>query len=1034
MRNGWILIAAAVLAYSYTAFGQRPANWRVYKMRDGLPDTACVTATLSPQGKIFLRHLSVPSVSELDGYALALFSAPAGSGRIYESPGGQFWTLTYNELQEMKDGVWLSHPVAELRSNTASQPSDAVRIYPVRQGVVLCLLPDRLLEANFTLADGQQISVLKKASQTKLGSFSNMIASRDGGFWLVGSNGIAKLPSQIRNLKPDTVWQEHLPPASLQVANFQQPHEDASAGVALIGESIGTHQKQIVYFDGSTWMAQKAVDNKIRHAWRGPDGTWWAAGTTALFHSETEKPDLIETEEISARQYFDVALEPNGPFWLATSDGLFRFAPLTWRTPSWGRTNSSLISCLMGDSQDRLWFVSAGQLHLLQAGRQESHPFANTPAQDLESPRALYALKDGSVLLEGNEKVVQFHPGTGQFSLIAGQPKGSRWQVLSSLRDGRLCLQTWPGAAEDSFTLQTYDGATLQPLPYPRPDALVGIRYSALFEAQNGDVWIGAERGTACYREKHWKIFNTADKSSPDSPLTFLETADGKIWSATGDKVWQFDGRDWSEVRRGFDRINSVVRAQRDGSIWVASNGGLHRLKEGTWVENGSEDGLPSTSIRALYEDTRGRLWSGTTHGLSMYDPDADRDPPQTRIDALPQKDERLREGGTVTLRFLGQDKWKQTAQERLLYSYQLDDQDWSSFQDTRQAVYSDLRAGTHSFQVRAMDRNGNVEAKPSQLGFVVVLPWYKETRLILISLAGVAGALFFAGLAFNRHHQLVRSYGEVEKKVGERTRELEIASRELLHSQKMNALGTLAAGIAHDFNNILSIIKGSAQIIEDNLEDSQKIRTRVDRIKTVVEQGSGIVKAMLGFSRESDQQPAVCAPNVVVEDTIRLLGDRFLREVQVSFDKGAELPFVKCPKDFVQQILINFIFNAAESMDSKKHIILTTREMTALPRELVLAPATAPNYVCVSVQDFGCGIPPENMSRIFEPFFTTKYLSDRRGTGLGLSMVYELARKIGAGLAVESLTGQGSTFLLILPGAEVKTEVTKQERMTRVE
>src|SRR5258705_4085498 len=115
-----------------------------------------------------------------------------------------------------------------------------------------------------------------------------------------------------------------------------------------------------------------------------------------------------------------------------------------------------------------------------------------------------------------------------------------------------------------------------------------------------------------------------------------------------------------------------------------------------------------------------------------------------------------------------------------------------------------------------------------------------------------------------------------------------------------MNALGTLAAGIAHDFNNILSIIKGSAQIIEDNLDNPEKVRTRVDRIKTVVEQGAGIVKAMLGFSRESDQQPTECSPNAVVEDTIKLLGDRFLREVQVTFEKAADTLLVKCPKDFV--------------------------------------------------------------------------------------------------------------------------------------
>src|SRR5207247_6545524 len=103
-----------------------------------------------------------------------------------------------------------------------------------------------------------------------------------------------------------------------------------------------------------------------------------------------------------------------------------------------------------------------------------------------------------------------------------------------------------------------------------------------------------------------------------------------------------------------------------------------------------------------------------------------------------------------------------------------------------------------------------------------------------------------------------------------------------LLHSQKMNALGTLAAGIAHDFNNILSIIKGSAQIIEENVENQDKIRVRIGRIKTVVEQGAGIVRAMLGFSRGSDQQELTSDVNSAVDETVRLLGDRFLREVEV--------------------------------------------------------------------------------------------------------------------------------------------------------
>ena len=94
----------------------------------------------------------------------------------------------------------------------------------------------------------------------------------------------------------------------------------------------------------------------------------------------------------------------------------------------------------------------------------------------------------------------------------------------------------------------------------------------------------------------------------------------------------------------------------------------------------------------------------------------------------------------------------------------------------------------------------------------------------------------------------------------------------------------------------------------------------------------------------------------------------------------------------------------------------LSTRLAEKLPAEIVLPPAIAPKFILVSVQDHGTGIAPAIRPRIFEPFFTTKNLSARRGTGLGLSMVYELAKKMEAGLAVESVPGQGSTFTLILP------------------
>jgi signal transduction histidine kinase len=464
--------------------------------------------------------------------------------------------------------------------------------------------------------------------------------------------------------------------------------------------------------------------------------------------------------------------------------------------------------------------------------------------------------------------------------------------------------------------------------------------------------------------------------------------------------------------------------------VWVASANGLRRFYLQSWAAaNNIDEGLPANAVHALCQDSKGRLWAGTARGLSLYHPEADPDPPHTSVREPADSKASLPVGAVVTISFSGEDRWKYTPREQLLFSYRIDQKEWSPYLEEKNAIFSDVPPGKHYFQVRSMDRNWNVDPEPAKLEFVIALPWYKESRLLLIGSAGLALALFFAGVSVNRHWRLVRSYAEVEAKIALRTKQLELANLELFHSQKMRALGTLAAGIAHDFNNILSIIKGSTQIIEDNLHDVEKITTRTGRIKTVVEQGTGIVNAMLGFSSGSEKKLAVGDVNVVVENTLTLLGDRFRRDVAVEFIPASNLPKVPILKDFVQQILLNLVFNASESMTERKRILVTTALSQQLPPKLALAPAEAAEYLTISVKDFGSGIAPEIMPRIFEPFFTTKAFSARRGTGLGLSMVYEFAGQMGAGLAVESVVGQGSTFTLIIPVRDLPVDAPNERK-----
>ncbi len=1013
------------LAGLAAAPAQRAYNWRVYKIADGLPTPECSAVSVDFHTNIYARHPRLDTATVLDGFSLrSLPLAAAGADRLYASPGGrQVWTTYPDGLREALGGEWLSFPVkeiaAELRSSNRD-PAHPIPLCPVRQGRVLCLLPEQLLDLNAEATNAPRTLTVRAVGQTGLGRFLDLTIARDGGLLITGAKGVARVPGPARLIKPETRWEEALLPAGFGARNLSQPTEDAEGGITAIAETPDGKSRLIVHYDDREgWSLPPglpaAAREQAQRAWRGPLGTWWATGGEGLFQWDPAGRQMIENEEVQARRYFDLALEPGGAFWLASSDGLFRYAPRTWRNLDAPEPVTFPVGGLAEDDAGRLWLAGTNALYAWRNDLWARYELPAPWAEDLRELRSLHPLANGDLWVETRGRVLQLGTARGDFQLLGSPVGAGGLRALGRYRDGRLAVQSSrPELAATSYHLALYDGVAFQPWPLPEPESGLGPELTVFCALQNGDLWLGGRGGLAWYHDRKWVMFRAATGDAPEGVLRLVELADGRFWCANRDQLWQFDGQGWTRLRSGFDQINSVVRFG-DGA-WLASNGGLYRYFQGAWVENGIDEGLPPAAVKQVYLDRHDRLWAATARGLSRFYPEADPDPPRTTIVPPAGRIENLEVGSPVTLTFTGQDKWKYTPRDRLLFSYRLDDKDWTIFQESNSVSLFDLGSGNHVFQVRAMDRNCNMDPRPARLEFALALPWYKESRLMFIAGTGVAAVLFFAGLAFNRHRRLVRSYAEVERQVAERTRQLERANQELLQSQKMTALGTLAAGIAHDFNNILSIIQGSAQIIEANLDNPDKIRTRLDRIKTVVEQGAGIVRAMLGFSRSSDREPGPCDLNLVVEDTVKLLGDRFLREVELDFARGAQLPPVPGPKDFIQQILLNILFNAAEASAARKHVVLATGQIATLPSGLALAPAAAPAYVFVTIRDFGCGITPENLPRIFEPFFTTKALSSRRGTGLGLSMVYELAKKMNAGLAVSSVVNEGTTFTLLLP------------------
>jgi signal transduction histidine kinase/ligand-binding sensor domain-containing protein len=997
-----LAFALLLLALPPALFAQRSSNWRVYRASDGMEDSVCTGVSISARSGIWVQHPDRKRVSAMDGYDVQKFVLPGPvASHIYEGRVGQIWSTFAGGVLELKSDIWARYSIADL-DNKSDTP-----ILPLRQGQVLVVASNRLI--SLISEPTLETTTIRDAAATHLGLFTDVIRSRDGGAWIGGQRGIGKF-STLRPLDSSTPFEEHVAGAELNAQNFSALVEDENGGVTCIANSLRDGKKIVAHWDGVRWSTVPNSVANIMRAWRSNDGTFWEVGPNGLVHLHKHGPEWIWEDELLAAQYYDAAVDANGAFWVATSEGLYRHAPLIWQPAGATDVGVAGSSAICAGSQRRLWCLTSSELNVFDGASWSRIALPETLRTSTNATDVLAELANQTLLVGSRSRVFKFDPKQNLFTELHHH-SAARLKMLGVVKDGNACFQV--GAKNDnSIHLELYDGQQFREFANVPAEVGIGTEAQLAFVAQNGTLWVCADKGVAFYNDGRWQTTSTSADAFEEI-TAMVDVGQNKIWAAAHDRVLQYNGKDWSPVQAGFDRVNGLLKA-RDGSVWIASNNGVHRTAKGDWVGNGVEEGLSSLAVRQVVEDGQGHIWAATARGLNLYHPEADNDAPEASIPPIAA--ESISTEGNVNLEFTARDRWKQTSPDRLLYSYRLDEQDWTPMQPVRTVRFNDLSGGKHFFQVRAMDRNWNVDPKPALLEFFVPVPWFRETRLVLIGGAAGAAVLFFAGIAFNRHRRLVHSYAEVEKIVQQRTRDLEKANRELFQSQKMNALGTLAAGIAHDFNSILSIIKGSAQIIEGNVENPEKIRTRVDRINTAVDQGAGIVKAMLGFSRSSDHQVTQCDLNAVIQDTIQLLGDRFQRDAEVEFEPGENVPAVCVVKDFVQQVVLNFILNAAEAMPGAGRITVRTGKLKQLPSEMVLVPEPAAGYAFVDVQDFGTGITPEIMSRIFEPFFTTKSLSTKRGTGLGLSMAYELAKEMKCGLAVQSKIREGSTFTLIVP------------------
>jgi signal transduction histidine kinase len=369
-------------------------------------------------------------------------------------------------------------------------------------------------------------------------------------------------------------------------------------------------------------------------------------------------------------------------------------------------------------------------------------------------------------------------------------------------------------------------------------------------------------------------------------------------------------------------------------------------------------------------------------------------------------------------------------------YQYILEgyDKDWSPITDKTSATFGNISEGTYTFKLKARSPDG-VWSEPITYTFKVLPPWYRAWWAYLLYAILFAGSIW--GFIQYRSRSLRREKRLLEEKVIQRTNQLSRSLQELKETQtqlvqreKMASLGELTAGIAHEIQNPLNFVNNFSEVNVELLDEMEKefvagnkedgiaiakdVKQNLEKIIHHGKRADAIVKGMLQHSRSSSGVKEPTDINVLADEYLRLAyhGQRakdksFNATMKTDFDQGiGNINII--PQD-IGRVLLNLYNNAFYAVTEKKKQVGDDYEPT-----VSVSTKKINGKVEIKVKDNGNGIPQKVLDKIFQPFFTTKPTG--QGTGLGLSLAYDIIKAHGGELKVQTKEGEGSEFIIYLP------------------
>ncbi|MEW5804809.1 MAG: PAS domain S-box protein [bacterium] len=252
----------------------------------------------------------------------------------------------------------------------------------------------------------------------------------------------------------------------------------------------------------------------------------------------------------------------------------------------------------------------------------------------------------------------------------------------------------------------------------------------------------------------------------------------------------------------------------------------------------------------------------------------------------------------------------------------------------------------------------------------------------------------------------------------------------QLHQSQKMEAIGILAGGVAHDFNNLLTTIQGYISLAMMRIPDSDPVSRDLNQVRQAAGKAANLTRQLLLFSRKQPMEPSSLDLNETVHDLLKMFYRLIGEDITITTDLKSDLWPVLADEGTIEQVIMNLIVNAKDAMPQGGYLTIKTENITLNEENARAIPdGRTGKFVCLAIEDTGCGMDAKTTERIFEPFFTTKGVG--KGTGLGLSVVYGIVKHHEGWINVWSEEGKGSIFRIFLPAFFVKMEEKKKEAVS---